>query len=369
VTSETIKLSHFQDLPLSARRHALTFGLDSPDIALAVTGIMTKAADGQTKELTPLRDLQNVLERIRSLPPDIERIRGMNTFVRTLGQPENLATLLDVLRYSHHTDDEFEAALSERSRRGRMHCIYGWAGQTLVLVSRHDPTAGTETPDQDLGFLGYPPAEWDMSIHIWQPNPGAKAFSCAKRAEPEVIVEPPHSHPFSFVSYISKGLMHQSIYATDAADTACGAENDCNSRYAGVTLQEVDGVWPPHEQYKPSRLRTLEDRVLLREGNSYFLPPHAIHDVEIDRRTAVDTPTITLFLCAEATVKPKAYLSQEMADFHRLNPEIKEVAVALTPQMWDEKLRLVSSYLRGGSARLRLGEVVQCNSTYGFMHA
>jgi hypothetical protein len=366
MTEETVDWAHFQDLSLAARRDALTSGFDSSDVACAVTEILTKITSGQVQELTPLRDLQNVLERVRALPPGIERVRGMNTFVRTLGQPERLATLLDVLRSSLNTNAESEVALSERSRRGRMHCIYGWAGQTLMLVSRPDPTTGTENPIQDMEFIGYPPAEWDMSIHIWQPNLGAEGFSSTKRVEPGVIVEPPHSHPFSFVSYVSKGLMHQSIYVTDEEEIVDG--DTSGNRYAGVVLQEVDGVWPPHEQYVPRRLRTLENRILMREGNSYFLPSHAIHDVEIDRQTASDTPTVTLFLCAEATVKPKAYLAQGMAEFHGLNPELKEVAVALEPWQWDEKLRLVASYLRDESAELHLDEVVQCNSTYGFMH-
>jgi hypothetical protein len=368
MTTETIDWPHFQDLPLSARREVLTSGLDASDVACAVTEIMSKVTDGRIQELTPLRDLQNILEGIRTLPPGIGRIRGMNTFVRTLGRPDNLATLIDVLRASLNKGDKFEASLSERSRRGRMHCIYGWAGQTLMLVSPPGPTTGTEAPVQDMEFIGYPPAEWDMSIHIWQPNLGAEGFLSTKRVEPDVIVEPPHSHPFSFVSYVSKGLMHQSIYAPEGQESVDGDKSGSGSRYAGVILQEVDGVWPPHEQYVPRRLRTLEDRVLMREGDSYFLPTDAIHDVEIDLHTAADTPTITLFLCAEATVKPKAYLAQEMADFHRLNPELKEVAVALKPWQWDEKLRLVASYLRGESSVLRLDEAIQCNSTYGFMH-
>ncbi len=363
---QTINWSHFQELSLSARRDALTKGYDSPDTSRAVTEIISKAAGGHLSNTTPLRDLQRVLDQLRALPPGIERVCGMNAFVRTLGRPENLASLLDVLRSSLNKDDEFEATLSERSRRGRMHCIYGWAGQSLMLASHPDPTIGTETPAQDMTFIGYPPAEWDMSIHIWQPNPGAIGFASTKRVEPSVIVEPPHSHPFSFVSYVAKGQMHQSIYATAAAHQDDSYAN--GSRYSGVILQEVDGVWPPHEDYTPKRLRTVEDRIQLCEGDSYFLPSNAIHDVEIDRQSAADKPTITLFLCAEATVKPKAYLAPEMADFHRLNPDLKEVAVALSPSQWDEKLRLVASYLRGEAASLRLADVVRCNSTYGFMH-
>jgi hypothetical protein len=354
----------FQGLPLSARRDALTAGLNSPGMAREIAGILAARHQGST----PLGDLRAVLEGIRAARPGIDRVRGMNTFVRTLGQPDNLATLLDLLGAALAGNDESEAAQSERSRRGRMHCVYGWAGQTLMLVSSPDPGSGTDAPRDDLAFLGYPPAEWDMSVHVWQPNPGAAGFASAKRLEPEVIVEPPHSHPFAFVSYLSKGQMRQSIYRAEGAEQASSPGHGDGGRYAGVTLQEVDGVWPPHERYAPVRIRAAEERVLLRQGDSYFMPPHAIHDVEIHKPTAATAPTITLFLCSEAIVKPKAYLADEMADFHRQNPELKDAAVALTPQQWGEKLRLVASYLRGESAELRLGDVIQCNTTYGFMH-
>jgi hypothetical protein len=119
---------------------------------------------------------------------------------------------------------------------------------------------------------------------------------------------------------------------------------------------------------RSTNLATVEDRVRLRAGDSYFLPRHAVHDVEVDRESAARTPAITLFLCAEATVKPKAYLSPEMVEFHRRNPDIKDEAVELTPEQWRRKLEATAAYLRGESEFLVLDDIVRCDTDYGFMH-
>lgn len=355
----------FGHLSLEQARDALTSGHITPRIEDRIQEILLDPPTAGPEGSPPLRDLQTVLEQIRSMSPGADRVACMNTFVRTLGRPDVLATFVDVLRTAVSGRDAAEAELAHRSRRGRMHCIYGWAGQTLMLASRPHPTGGTLTPVDDMdAFLGYPPAEWDLSIHIWQPNPGAQGFASTKRMEHDVIVEPPHSHPFSFVSYVAIGEMHQSIYREDTRQAGPAADE----RYAGVTLERVDGVWPPHQEYRPTRLTTLEDRVALRAGHSYFMPPHAIHDVEVDRERACHAPAITLFLCGEATVKPKAYLAPDMADYHRTHPDLKDRAQALEPHQWEHKLQAVGRYLRGQSSELRLDEVVHCTSTYGFMH-
>lgn len=358
----------FGRLSLEQTRDALTSGCIIPRIEDRVQEILLDPPTAGTEGSPPLRDLQTVLEQIRGMLPGADRVACMNTFVRTLGRPDVLATFVDVLRTAVSSRDIAEAELAHRSRRGRMHCIYGWAGQTLMLASHPHPTGGTLVPSDDMdAFLGYPPAEWDLSIHIWQPNPGVQGFGSMKRLEHDVIVEPPHSHPFSFVSYVAIGEMHQSIYRevdTRQASTAAAV----HERYAGVTLERVDGVWPPHQEYLPTRLTTVEDRVPLGAGHSYFMPPHAVHDVEVDRERATRTPAITLFLCAEATVKPKAYLASDMAEYHRAHPDLKDRAQALEPHQWENKLHAVSRYLRGQSTELRLDEVVHCTSAYGFMH-
>jgi len=351
-------------------RDELTSGRLDEDTAARVIKVLQDSTnlsgDGRV-----LQKLQALMDQVRCQPPGAKRTAQMNTIVRTLGQPSNLATLLELLRDSLHAPDAKEAEISQRSRRGRMHCIYGWAGQTLLLASHPEPTVGTSSPTDDMdSFLGYPPAEWDLSIHIWQPNVGAKGFTSTKKIEPDTIVEPPHSHPFDFVSFVSMGEMHQSIYAESGVNdlTRELPPADHQKRYDGVVLQRVDGVWPPHQEYRPARLDTLEERVLLQAGHSYFMPCDAIHDVEVNRAVAERQPAITLFMCAEAIVKPHAFMAPEMADYHRRHPELKEEAQALTMEQWQSKLSAVIAYLRRQSQTLKLGEVVQCGTTYSFMH-
>lgn len=354
----------FNHLPLEQSRDMLTTGYRDRHVEKEIQRIVGETPEHGTG--SALSDLQALLESVRSLPPGERRIASMNSFVRTLGRPGMLSMFLDVLRLSLTEGNARDAELAQRSQRGRMHCVYGWAGQTLMLTSKTHPTAGTAAPVDDMdSFLGYPPAEWDMSIHIWQPNSSAQGFASTKRLEPDVIVEPPHSHPFSFVSYVAVGEMHQSIYTEDEGAPIA----DGSGRYDGMELERVDGVWPPHQEYLPSRLRTVQDRVRLCADNSYFMPPQAIHDVEIDSEQASQTPTITLFLCAEATVKPRAYLAPQMAEYHRSHPQLKDTARALSVTQWQQKLSMVARYLTGQSSTLQLDEVVGCDgSTYGFMH-
>jgi hypothetical protein len=330
---------------------------------------MEPATRGEV-DLSSLAQLLELLERVRTRPPGLDRIRAMNAFVRTLGQPVYLAALLDLLKAASSSEIERDAAIARTSHTGRMHCLYGWAGQTLLVASLSHPTVGTVAAAENLDSLGYPAPEWDLSIHIWQPNPETEGFESMKRLEPDVILEPPHSHPFDFVSYVSKGEIRQSIYIQDdqVPDEASREDGRRYHRYDGVTLERVDGIWPPHSERSPVRLKTLEDSVVLRAGDSYFLPYYAIHDVELDRESALVTPTITMFMPSEAIVKPRAYIAQSMADYHEQDPDLKAGGRPLTINQWRRKLDAVAAYLRGESKSLRLGEIVQCGSTYGFMH-
>jgi hypothetical protein len=212
--------------------------------------------------------------------------------------------------------------------------------------------------------MGYPVAEWHASIHIWQPNPEAQAFKSLKRFEPGVLVEPPHSHPFSFVSYVSIGAMRESIYRETSAPAPAGSAD----RYQDVDLERVDGVWPPHREYVRRRLRTIEDRVDLVQGQSYFMSPDMIHDVEVDRATSADRPAITFFLCSETTQVPNSYMVPSMAEFHRGHPDLTRQGKPLDLEAWDAKLDATARYLRGETDYLRLGEIVKCDSSYAFMN-
>jgi hypothetical protein len=347
---------------LAASRDALSSDAIDRDMALAVEVALGLSGS----QASPLQKLRELLEHIRSKPRGRDRIASMNALVRTLGSRMNLAIMLDHLRQALFGVDEGEAAIARKSRAGRMHCIYGWAGQTLLLGSLPHPTSGTMEPRDDMDeFLGYPPAEWDLSIHIWQPNPEAEGFQCNQIVE-SVVIEPPHSHPFDFVSYVAIGQLHQSIYREGAPSISTAREN--RGHYGGVTLERVDGIWPPHRERQPTQLTTIEHRVTLVEGNSYFMPHHFIHDVEVDRQTSLRTPAITLFLPSEAIVKPHAFISRGMAQFHEEHPDLKEHSEPLTVEQWDRKLAATAAYLRGESETLWLGDIVHCGSTYGFMH-
>jgi hypothetical protein len=290
----------------------------------------------------------------------------MNTFVRTLGRADRLSKFLDMLRACVSVEDPDANKLAQLSVMDSMHCIYGWAGQTLMLGTQRNATQGTTPADPGVeDYFEFAVPQWHLSIHIWQPNPNAVAFESTKRIEPGVIVEPPHSHPFPFVSYLAIGEMRQSIYVEDSGPPGGGP----GQRYDGVPLERVTGIWPPHQEYRQTRLWAAEERVHLEVGQSYNMPTDVLHDVEVVRQVAARTPAITLFLAAETTSLPSAYLVPAMAEFHRDNPRVREVATALTPSEWDAKLRASASYLRGDASELRLDQIFECNSSYAFMNA
>ena len=80
--------------------------------------------------------------------------------------------------------------------------------------------------------------------------------------------------------------MRESVYQEASASAPTGSA----CRYQDVDLERVDGVWPPHRDYARRRLRTIEDRVDLVQGQSYFMSPDMIHDVEVDRAPSADRP-------------------------------------------------------------------------------
>jgi hypothetical protein len=332
---------------------------------VAITSILAEPEQGQSDAAGTLEQLQMLLEQIRHAPKGIARVSQMNAFVRTLGRADNLALFLELMRKSAKSARPSGRKIAERSRGGLTHCLYGWAGQSHVLYSERNPLSSTARAGNGVEeHMGYPVAEWHASIHIWQPNPEAQAFKSLKRFEPGVLVEPPHSHPFSFVSYVSIGAMRESVYQ----ETSAPMPAESADRYQDVDLERVDGVWPPHQEYVRSRLRTIEDRVDLVQGQSYFMSPDMIHDVEVDRAASADRPTITFFLCSETTRVPNSYMVPSMAEFHRGNPDLTRQGKPLDVEAWDAKLDATARYLRGDSDNLRLGELVKCDSSYAFMN-
>lgn len=321
---------------------------------------------------TPIETISRLLDSMRILPRGDERAAAMNTVVRTLGTADALATLLDMMRHSAKRTGSREQELSLYSQLEPKHSSYGWCGQTKLICSGPSLTPGTLRPETGVQeILGSAPATmWGLNMHIWQPNPFARGFPSGKRPEPNVIVEPPHSHPYDFASMVAIGSMHQSVYAQRGSGTSRTdfSIEKTDGRYSGVTLDHVTGVWPPHTDREPAEVITLEERILLSAGDSYYLPCNVIHDVEINASTALVKPAITLFLRSEAIVKPHVYMARSMVDFHAANPDIERTGRPMLEADWHAKLRLVSEYLRGHSSQLILDDVVKQHSEYAFFH-
>lgn len=349
---------------VESRNIMTTMPLD-PEIENEVLGTIRrwKAAPDVA---TTLQDIRCILEHVRSRTRGLQRISGMNTIVRTLGRRGILADYLDIMRHAARQDGSLEQEIALISQRGKMHSIYGWCGQTTLVLSAPEAISATTPPNRPevVNKLGYPQPIWWISIHIWQPNANATGFDAGKPQEPDVIIEPPHSHPFDFVSMMSVGEMRQSIYRPGTASKLPQGVG----RYDGITLQHVDGVWPPHERREATHLETVEHRTQLKEGDSYFMPYHVIHEVEVDARYARHKPSITLFLASESLEVANVYMAKSMADYHEQHPDILKYAQPLSLDAWDAKLAAVAAYLRGDAQTLELSEIVISGSEYAFFH-
>jgi hypothetical protein len=354
--------------PLTAIRDFMT-AMPSDSVTEQALASVIQKWDSDPRSIEPIRGIRQVLDKIRLLPRGQSRLTAMNTFVRTLGRPQALATLLDMLRDSAAREGTHEEKLTLPSRNGTQHAVYGWAGQTLLLLSDFgDHDGAVEAEPGALELLGEKaiPGLWALSMHIWQPNPCAQAFPSGARIEPGAVVEPPHSHPFDFSSMISAGVMRQSIYAHSRPGGA--SHPRAGGRYDGIRLAHVDGVWPEHQYRSSCGLATVEENVVLRAGDSYFMPTDMIHDVEFDAKTAATTPAITLFLASEAVVVPHVYMADSMAVAHDENPDLKSSGKALSAAAWEAKLSAVSAYLRGERSALSLADIVRHDGTYAFFH-
>ncbi|HEX3965677.1 MAG TPA: hypothetical protein VHZ03_55050 [Trebonia sp.] len=136
----------------------------------ALASVMQKW-DSDPRSVEPIRGIRQVLDRIRLLPRGQSRLTAMNTLVRTLGRPQALATLLDMLRDSAAREGTHEASLTLPSRNGTQHAVYGWAGQTLLLLSDFGNHEGAvEAEPGSLEVLGekercVKPAEFEGQWH------------------------------------------------------------------------------------------------------------------------------------------------------------------------------------------------------------
>jgi len=314
----------------------------------------------------PLQRLRQLLDDLRDVPAGPERILKTNTLVRTLGQPDRLAVLLDALRLAYSSPNDLERAIALESLSNRRHSSYGWLGGGTNLVnSSRFSAAGTSPPRVDdllERFRGYPLPWWMLSAHIWIPATAGRAFPSGKAPEPALAIEPPHSHPFCFASHVVVGTIHQSIYVpADEAEHQIG-------RYSTSPLIHTDHVWPPHSESETARLAAVEHRVSLNAGTSYYLDSGAVHDVDIDRATARTHPTISLFLATEAVEMPYSYIAPSMFEFHEAHPDLDRRPIALTHERWSAKLEAVAAYLRDLTTGLDLEPIIEHDAEYAFMH-
>lgn len=357
----------------ASNKEALTNEKIDPAIEKIVNSVIESWLSSPNS-VEPFMAMRDILEEVRQLPPDNERIRKMNSIIRTLGQPDKMAAYLDMLRDSATRYGTAEQKIvSEKLQAVKMHSIYGWCGNTLLVESLDSPTKGTYRSNPELGRkLGNAPAAWNLTLHIWQPNLTAKGFPIdSPLLDTNSILEPPHAHPFNFVSTIVKGTMRQSIYKQRDARTPRAAV-DANNKIAGYYdqggLVHVDGIWPPHDFHETSGLQTLEHRVLMKEGDSYYMPCDWIHDVEFDADTAASKPSISLFSSSEYVVMPHVYMTPTMADFHSQNPDIKRNGAPISEDAWHKKLKAISAYLRGESETLDLNKIVNWRGEYAFFN-
>jgi hypothetical protein len=202
--------------------------------------------------------------------------------LRTIGEPEILATWLDILRYTYSRQDAEGKEVCKVLLSYRSHSRYGHC-KLLMLVSGREATEATITilDKANLHRIKNAP-QWDMVLSIWQPIASSTRYPSATRAEPHLLLEPPHSHPFDFVSKVVAGSLRQSVYRPTTRERSSAASD----RYSGTRFFCVDRTWPPHEHRKEAWLETVENRVLLRGGDSYFMPSDLIHDVEMDMAVA-----------------------------------------------------------------------------------
>ena len=345
----------------------------APNLSIrdAVLSLVDRWLD-EPNTVEPFAKIRAMLDTMRILPRSQDRLVGMNTFLKTFGEPAVFASLLDMLRASSQRLGSHEQALSEVSRKSSKHAVYGWCGQTRLALSSTETLISTLTPELGVqDFLGKTPTSaWSLSMHIWQPNPNAKGFSCGNQDILNIIAEPPHSHPFDFASFVVIGQMHQSIYVQEGSDQALINKDALlsNGRYDGINLEHVHGVWPPHDYRETSAVKTLENRVEMNAGDSYYMAGDKIHDVQVYSNVAQHKPAITLFLRSESYVKPHVYMTQSMADFHANNPNLKKQGYALGEDDWNKKLELVSRYVRGESPTLNLSDIVKYDNEYAFFH-
>jgi len=312
------------------------------------------------------KELSKVLDDVRGVENGKNRLIQMNTIVRTIGEPDNLVKVLSSIKQQVNSGDNSLSNITNV----KMHSIYGWCGNTLLIESSEEPSPNTfPAPNGIELILGNPTSTWNLTLHIWQPNSKAQGFEIASLPKPKsTILEPPHSHPFSFSSFIVKGELHQSLYV-DQLDKKRVNENRVAGYYDSVPLIHSDGVWPPHSFEIEARVETIEHRTCFRKGDSYYMPANWIHDVEIDGDRALRQPTITLFLSTEYITMPHVYVHESMVKYHNDKPTLKsDNSGPISLEKWNKKIDSLINYIGNEEAELNLPSIIEYDKEYAFFH-
>ncbi|WP_163380171.1 hypothetical protein [Cyclobacterium sp. SYSU L10401] len=314
---------------------------------------------------SPISDLRVIVEPIRMTPPSFRRLQLMNSFLRVFSRPQIITKYLEALVIASQDNRSGDSELINRLKDDTLHSMYGWCGNCQIFYTSSAPLPYYGIKSKKLQRqMGYPVGVWGINIHVWQPNSSAIPFKVKGNLPSNIITEPPHSHPFDFVSIVLKGRVHQSTYYP------CKNEDSASSSistYKGFGFEHVDGVWPPHTNKNKCYLKTLEHRVLIEEGGAYFMPLEVVHDVQVEKNVASKTPAISLFFASEYYSPAHVYTTKEMIDFHNRNPFLKYEGSKLSSSQWEKKLIYISEYLLNTRETLNLNPIVKHRKSYSFL--
>lgn len=295
---------------------------------------------------TPVTKMTTVLETMRAISDSPERRLAMVTAARTLGEAETLASWLDILVDSdeRYPEGSEEHTAVQSMKNYHHHSGYGHLHMRLV----------NSAEGESEGTKGSPNPEWSIGISAWQPATRTFFKSETTLNLPEVVVEPPHRHPYAFASKIVRSSMIQSIYTPECIQADTPAHTG-EGRYKGITFACVDGLWPPHTRQDriPHYLTATEHRVQLNEGDAYFLPTGLVHDVEIDLERNKTRPHVTCLISSESIMQnPESdvFMEQPMLDYHDKYPHLKKTMKPMTSKVWRTSCQKLAAYLRGGDS-------------------
>jgi hypothetical protein len=172
-------------------------------------------------------------------------------------------------------------------------------------------------------------------MHVWQPS-----FPRDTQAK-HIRVEPPHSHPWSFHSYVVRGSLRQYSYST----VEYAKQRERYIPHGGPIR-----AWQPTEWQN----QTLEqdEEVVLRAGQSYHLPPSFFHSTPDDGMPS-SHPAVTL-LYRWMPTQPSTFFLRTTEK--QAIAELAKRPYARFYNGW-QKLRAVAAYLRNEQQTLNLQEL------------